>query len=102
LLLSPYAPHFAEEVWRALGHPDSLAFEPWPEYDEALTKEDTLEIPVQINGKLRETIPIPAVADCEQMVDMAKSHPRIAQLLDGKKIVKEVCVPGRLVNFVVK
>ena len=58
LLLSPFAPHIAEELWQALGHEKSLAYEPWPEFDPALAKEDTVEVPVQINGKLRSKITV--------------------------------------------
>ena len=61
--LSPFAPHMAEELWQALGHEKSLAYEPWPEFDPALAKEDTVEIPVQINGKVRVKITVPADAD---------------------------------------
>jgi leucyl-tRNA synthetase len=102
LLLSPFAPHVAEELWRVLGHDQTLAYEPWPEYDERLTKEDTIEVPVQIRGKLRSRIRVPAGASKEDLEAAAKADDRIAQLLAGKKIVKTIVVPGRMVNFVVK
>src|SRR5262249_38133201 len=63
MLLSPFAPHLGEELWRALGHKESLAYEPWPKFDPALTKEDTIEVPVQVNGKLRSKVTVPADAD---------------------------------------
>lgn len=102
LLLSPLAPHIAEELWEALGHEKTLAYEPWPVYEEALTKASEVEIPLQINGKLRSKIVVPA--DCNQadLEHAARNHDRIQELLDGKQIVKAIVVPGRLVNFVVK
>lgn len=102
LLLSPYAPHLAEELWQLLGHSDTLAYEPWPEYDEALIAEDKLEIPVQINGKVRSKIRVPAGADQGAIEAAARNDPRIVELLAGKQIVKTVVVPGRLVNFVIR
>ncbi len=102
LLISPYAPHLAEELWRLLGHDDTLAYQSWPEYDEAMLKEDTVEIPVQIMGKLRAKIQVPADADKGTLLEMAKAHPRIVELLEGKKILKEIVVPGRMVNLVAK
>jgi leucyl-tRNA synthetase len=102
LLLSPFAPHIAEELWQVLGHNETLAYEAWPEYDEALTKEDTVEIPVQIRGKLRGKIRVPADISKADLVTAARADVRIEQLLAGKQIVKTIVVPGRLVNFVVK
>jgi leucyl-tRNA synthetase len=102
LLLSPFAPHIAEELWQALGHPQSLAHEPWPEFNPELAKEDTIEVPVQINGKLRGKITVSADADTAALEAAARAEPRIAELLAGKHIVKVIAVPGRLVNFVVK
>jgi len=102
LLLSPYAPHVAEELWQVLGHGETLAYESWPDYDEALTKEDTIEIPVQINGKVRARISVPADTGKEEMETAAREDERVAELIGDKRIVKAVVVPGRLVNFVVK
>ena len=102
LLLSPYAPHIAEELWQILGHDRTLAWEPWPAYDEALTIEDTIEIPVQVKGKLRGRIRVAAQATAEQMEQAARSDSRVAEWIEGKEIVKVVVVPGRMVNFVVK
>jgi leucyl-tRNA synthetase len=102
LLLSPFAPHIAEELWQALGHKNSLAHEPWPEFDPALAKEDSIEVPVQINGKVRSKISVPVDSDQKELVAAARADERIAELLAGKQIVKEIVVPGRLVNFVIK
>jgi leucyl-tRNA synthetase len=102
LLLSPFAPHVAEELWEALGHRRTLAYEPWPSFDEALIREDTIEIPVQINGKLRAKIEVPNGADAETLDTAAQANPRVAELLAGKTVVKKIIVPGRMVNYVVK
>ncbi len=102
LLLSPFAPHIAEELWQALGHSTSTAYEPWPEFDEALLVEDTVEIPIQINGKLRAKIQVPNGADPATMQAAAESDETIQQQLEGKNIVKVIAVPGRMVNFVAK
>ncbi len=101
-LLSPYAPHIAEELWQLLGHDQSLAYEPWPAYDESLTKEDTIEIPVQIRGKVRAKINVPTDASREDMAAAALADERVQSLIGDKQIVKTIVVPGRLVNFVVK
>jgi leucyl-tRNA synthetase len=101
-LLSPFAPHIAEELWQILGHDQTLAYEPWPSYDEAMLKSDTIEIPVQINGKVRETITVPAECGQDEMIAAAKANARIAELIADKTMVKQVVVPKRLVNFVVK
>lgn len=102
LLLSPYAPHVAEELWQILGHQQSLAYEPWPQFDEALTKEDTVEIPVQIKGKLRAKIQVPADIGKEDLEAAARDDEKVAELLAGQQVVKVIVVPGRLVNFVTR
>jgi leucyl-tRNA synthetase len=102
LLLSPFAPHIAEELWQLLGREESLAYHPWPTHDEEAIKEDTIEIPVQINGKLRGRIQVPPDAGREVLDSMARETPRIAEILEGKTIVKTIVVPGRMVNYVVK
>jgi leucyl-tRNA synthetase len=102
LLLAPYAPHLAEELWQILGHTSSLAYEPWPVYDEALTKEDTVEVPVQIKGKVRARIRVPADANKDQIEAAARADQRVAELIEDKQVVKVIVVPGRLINFVVK
>ena len=102
LLLSPYAPHLAEEMWEMLGHKPSIANESWPTWDEALCAEDTIEMVVQVNGKLRARIPMPAAASKEEMLEVAKKDAKIVPYLDGRTLVKEIVVPGKLVNLVVK
>ncbi|MCE9553543.1 MAG: class I tRNA ligase family protein, partial [Planctomycetes bacterium] len=102
LLLSPMAPHMAEELWAALGHKKTLAYEPWPTYDESLLKEETIEIPVQINGKLRSKIQVAPNADKATLEAAARADEKIAEQLKGATVVKIIVVPGRLVNFVVK
>jgi leucyl-tRNA synthetase len=100
LLLAPLAPHTAEELWQLLGHDQTLAYEPWPSYDPALLKDDEIEIPVQVNGKLRGKVVVPAGADGALLEAAARGDERIAALLEGKTIRKVVVVPGKLVNFV--
>ncbi|MEZ6070748.1 MAG: leucine--tRNA ligase [Pirellulales bacterium] len=102
LLLSPFAPHIAEELWAALGHADTLAYEPWPEWDESALVEESMELPAQINGKVRSRITVPTDADRPALEAAARADARIAELLEGQTIVKVIVVPGRLVNFVVK
>jgi leucyl-tRNA synthetase len=102
LLLSPFAPHIAEELWQLLGHSQTLAYEPWPTFHEELTKDAEIEIPVQILGKLRSKVVVPAGSDQDTIVAAAKADARIVELLEGKQIVKTIVVPGKLVNFVVK
>ena len=102
LLLSPLAPHIAEELWQALGHEKSLAYQSWPSYDNSLLVEDEIEVPVQINGKVRTKIKVPANADKSEIERVARADARVVELLDGKDVVKTVVVSGRMVNFVVK
>ncbi len=102
LLLSPFAPHLAEELWEKLGHKKTLAYEPWPVADEKYLRDDTLEIPVQVNGKLRARVMVPADSTADSQQAVASADSRIAELLAGKTLVKVVSVPGKLVNFVIK
>ena len=101
-ILAPFAPHLAEELWEMLGRPAPVSLAAWPAADPRWLKDDTVEIPVQIQGKLRGRVTLPADADAEAMKAAAAADPKIAELLAGKEIVKIVAVPGRLVNFVVK
>jgi leucyl-tRNA synthetase len=101
LLLAPFAPHLAEELWSVLGRRQSLAYEPWPSFDPALTKDDAIEVPVQINGKLRSKITVPADADQEALKATALADLKIKPQLEGKQIKKIIVVPGKLVNIVV-
>ena len=102
LLLAPLAPHLAEELWQLLGHDRSLAYEPWPQFDEALSQDPQLEIPIQVSGKLRGKIEVPVAATPAEILAAAKADQRVQAWLAGKEVVKEVVVPGRLVNFVVR
>ena len=101
LMLAPLAPHIAEELWSRLGHPSSLAWEQFPVADEALLVDDTIEVPVQINGKLRAVLQLRAGADAAAMEAAARADARIAALLNGRTPRRVVAVPGRLINFVV-
>ncbi len=101
LLLAPMAPHLAEELWQILGHGESLAYQPWPEYDPALLKDEEVEIPVQVNGKLRSKVVVPADASKEAIETAARADERITELLEGKTVRKVIVVPGKLINFVV-
>ena len=102
LLLSPFAPHIAEELWERLGHDKTLAYEPWPTYDEALTVEEQVEIVIQINGRIRDRIMVPTDADKEAIEKAALASERIQAELADKKIQRIIAVPGRLCNIVVK
>ena len=99
-ILSPFAPHVAEELWMRLAGNGSLAYSPWPSFDPSLLVDDEVEIAVQILGKVRGRATVPANADQATMVAAAKIA--VAAQLEGKSIVKEICVPKKLVNFVVK
>ena len=102
LLLAPLAPHLAEELWQLLGHAESLAYQSWPTFDEAVLREQSVEVPVSVNGKLRSRIQVPAQTDRDALEQAARGDAKIAELLSGKTIVKVVVVPGRMVNFVIK
>jgi leucyl-tRNA synthetase len=101
LMLAPLAPHVAEEMWQALGHGRTLAYEPWPTYDPALTKEEAVTIIVQLNGKVRSRIALPADAQAAAIEAAAMADHRVRQLLDGRTPRKVIVVPGKLVNLVV-
>ncbi len=101
LLLAPYAPHIAEELWHALGHVHSLADEPWPQYDPALLQEDEVEIAVQINGKVRARLKVPAGSDEASVQAVVLADAAVQQHIGSKAIKMIKVVPGRLVNIVV-
>ncbi len=100
LMVAPLAPHIAEELWARLGHARSLAYEPFPEADPALLVAETVEIPVQVNSKVRARITVPIDAGKVALEQLAREDERVAQLLDGHEVRKAVVVPGKLVNFV--
>ena len=102
LCLAPFAPHLGEELWQFLGHADTLAYEPWPAYDAAALVESEIEIPVQVLGKLRGRVKVPADADAAAMQAAAQADPGIARFLEGRQIVKVICIPKKMVNFVVR
>ena len=101
LLLSPFAPHIAEELWERLGKAPSVATQPWPEYDPVLVAHDRLTIPIQVNGKLRSKIEVPADSSEEQVVRLARQDAKLSEWLQGKTPRKVIYVEKKLVNFVV-
>ena len=102
LMLSPYAPHLAEELWERAGHRPSVANVSWPQYNEALTIDEEIQIVCQINGKVRAKIMLSKDATKDQIIAAAKENDNVKKYLDGATIVKEIVVPGKLVSFVVK
>ncbi|MBI2874938.1 MAG: class I tRNA ligase family protein, partial [Firmicutes bacterium] len=100
-VLSPFAPHLAEELWNKLGQASTVAYEPWPAYDPALCVEDTVEIVVQINGKIKGIIDIPRDASQEQVQGLVEQEQSLAEKLSGCEIRKVIYVRNRLVNYVV-
>ena len=101
-LLSPFAPHIAEEINSLLGGTQLISLAKWPEYDESKTVDDTLQLPVQINGKVRTTVSVPAAASKDEILAAARADEKIAAAIDGKQIIKEIVVPGKIINIVVK
>ncbi len=101
LMTAPLAPHVAEELWERLGHTESLAFVDFPMADPAFLVDETVEIPVQVNGKVRARVHVPSGVDDAATEAAARADERIAELLDGATIRKVIVVPGKLVNFVV-
>ncbi|MDF9408323.1 leucine--tRNA ligase [Pelotomaculum isophthalicicum JI] len=102
LLLAPFAPHIAEEIWEATGHTGSIHSRPWPVYDESAIKEDEITIVVQTNGKVRERLLVPAGLSADALREKVLGEPRVQQLIEGKKVVKVIPVPDKLVNIVIK
>ncbi len=103
-LLNPFAPHMTEELWEKLGHShnEQLAYYPWPQYEEAKCVESTVEIAVQVNGKVKARLKVAADIDAAAAIAAAKADPAVAAALEGKQLVKEIYVKGRLVNLAVK
>ena len=102
LMLSAYAPHIAEELWSRCGHGESLAYEAWPSFDEALLVSDTYVLPVQINGKMRGKVEVAASATQEQAMEAAFSVPNVEKQVQGKEVFKVIFVPQKILNVIVK
>jgi len=102
LLLAPFAPHLAEELWQKLGHASSLAHEPWPAFDESKIQQQTVEVVFQVNGKIRAKSSVPVDSDESLLKRLAYAEQNVKQHLDGKQIVKEIVVKNKLVNFVAR
>ena len=101
-MLSCICPHICEEMWEMLGHTDTIAYESWPTYDESKTADDSVEVVLQINGKLKGTIMLPVNCPKDEAIAAAKADERIAAAIEGKTVVKEIAVPNKIVNIVVK
>ena len=101
-ILAPYAPHIAEELWEMMGHTESITFKEWPMWSEAALQDSTQAIVIQVLGKTRASMECALDATKEEILEMAKTHPKIVGRLEGKKIFREIYVPGRLVNIVAK
>lgn len=101
LVLAPFAPHLAEELWAFLGHSNTLSYESWPTFNPDLAKDDQITVAVQVNGKTRGTFEVAADISKDELFKIIKSDEKIAKYLEGT-IVKEIYVPGKICNFVVK
>ena len=101
-LLNPFAPHITEELWQQMGGESLLSVAPWPVYEEAKTVEDTVEVAVQVNGKLKCTIKLPADCDKQVAIDTALAEEKVQNAIAGKEMVKQIVVPGKIVNLVVR
>lgn len=102
IMVAPVAPHIAEELWKRLGHEGTITFEQFPSYEEKWLKDDEVELPVQINGKVRARIMVPTDATQDQIVEIALAEPTVQSHLEGKNLFKQIVVPGRMVNLVIK
>lgn len=101
-LISPICPHLGEELWSMLGHDDTIAYEEWPKYDEEKTIENTKKIAVQINGKVRATIDVTDKETTDEIKEKALQEENVKKYLEGKEIIKEIIIPNKIVNFVIK
>ncbi|MBT6582414.1 MAG: leucine--tRNA ligase [Bacteroidetes Order II. Incertae sedis bacterium] len=101
LMLAPLAPHISEEIWQRMGHEESLAYAEWPEVDEKWLVQDMLKLVVQVNGKVRGTIEVPADTSKEAIIEAGRTNEKVIRHLEGKEIRREIYVPGRLINIVV-
>jgi leucyl-tRNA synthetase len=102
LMLAPFAPHLAAELWEQMGRTDGILRHPWPKFDEALAREDEIEVPVQVNGKLRGLVRVLADASRDALEAAARADEKVQAALAGKTVVKVIVVPGKLINFVVR
>jgi len=100
-VLSPFAPHIAEELWERMGHPPSLANQPWPQALEEFLRRDEIDIAVQVNGKTRATVRVPTDASEQLVLSIAREHENVRRHFNGKEVRREIYVPGRIVNFVI-
>ncbi len=101
-LLSPFAPHLAEEMYEALGCEGLVSLAQWPVYDEAKTVDDTVDMPVQVNGKVKGVVTVAKAADKDSILAIARADEKVAAAIEGKTVIKEIVVPGKIVNIVVK
>ena len=102
LVLSPFAPHVCEEVYSLLGNKELASIAKWPEYDPEKTVDDSIVMPVQINGKVRSTVTVPKAADKDEILAVAKADEKVSAAIEGKTVIKEIVVPGKIINIVVK
>jgi leucyl-tRNA synthetase len=100
-ILNPFAPHITEELWERLGHEESIAHTDWPAYDEEKIKKDVVEMAVQVNGTVRATIDVPAGAEEEDVLAIARANDNVKRYLEDGDLKREIYVPGRIINFVV-
>jgi len=100
LMLAPMAPHIAEELWQVLGHSESLAYAPWPRFDPGYVEENVIEMPVQINGRVRGRIAVAADADSSEIERLALADPKVLKYLEGNAVRKIIVVPKKLINIV--
>jgi leucyl-tRNA synthetase len=100
MLLSPFCPHIAEELWEAVEHKESIIKAPWPQYDQEAIVEEEVIVVVQVNGKLRDRLRIPVSAEEEKVKEMALASPKVRRHIEGKEVRKTIFVPKKLVNIV--
>ena len=102
LMLAPFAPHIAEELWHAVGHGESVHSQPWPKYDPAALEVRSVEIAVQVNGKVRDRISVPVDVTEDAALDAAMASPRVSAAIGAASVKKTILVPGKLLNIVVR
>ncbi len=102
-ILAPFAPHLAEEIWSEIfQEKETISFAPWPSFDDSLTQDDEIQLVLQVNGKLRATISVPADIQKDEAIMQAKENEKVQKFTEGKTLIKEIFVPGKIVNLVVK